>query len=153
MFRPRYLGIDWGEKRLGLAHADELGIAFPIEPLLISNEAAALEALSVLIVRKKITHCVIGYPLHMDGSEGDKAQRVKAFAEKLFALTGVPYSLSDERLTTHEARQKTQRKYRKNSLQNAQKDRQSGRIDSQSAVIILQDHLNEQDVNHFLQDP
>lgn len=141
----RYLAIDWGQKRIGLAYADEdLKIAFPLPCITIQNEPQALKELEQLIVLKKIDFCVIGLPLNMDGSEGSKAQIVSNFAHCLHERTGIPYALSDETLTTYEASHQGISSKKKRNLKDIQKDRKSGKIDSQSAVIILQDYLNEE---------
>lgn len=144
MKSKRYLGIDWGHRRLGLAYADEdLQIVFPLPSLSVQNEKQALDELQKLMGLKRIDYVVIGYPLHMDGSEGERTRVVACFANRLQELTKVPYSLSDERLTTYEAIQSVSLHRKKQTLKDAQKDRQSGKVDSRAAVIILQDYLNE----------
>jgi len=136
-----YLGIDWGEKRIGLAYADDsLGIAFPLPAMIIQHVHDIWEPLISLIMAKKITHCVIGLPLNMDDSIGPQAQRVIAFGETLKSKIDIEIAFCDERLTSASI-QAHQKKHR--SLKKKIHQRQSGTVDSQSAALILQDYLNE----------
>lgn len=135
----KYLGIDLGRKRVGLAYADEVGIAFPLPPILVEGKTDLLEAVGKVIALKKITHCVVGYPLNMDDSEGARAKEAVIFAEKLQAIFHLPVSLEDERLTTYAAESiKTSKKKQKSPLI----ERKTGTIDSRAAAIILQDFLD-----------
>ena len=74
-----YLGIDWGEKRIGLAFADSLGIAVPLPAAVASTKQARMQQIEAAITERKIEALVVGYPLNMDGSVGFKAKEVEAF--------------------------------------------------------------------------
>jgi putative Holliday junction resolvase len=132
----RFLGIDLGTRRIGLAFGDELGVATPL-PALTQADAAAREAALVEVARaRKITDLVLGHPLNMDDTAGPKAKEAEAFAAKLRATLGLPVHLVDERLTSHEA-EATIPKAKRREV------RASGIIDSRAATLILQDFLNE----------
>ena len=77
------LGIDWGEKRIGLAFADSLAIAVPIEPAIQKKLKERLAHIEKEIKQRKVEAIAIGYPLNMDGTVGFKAKEVDVFIEKL----------------------------------------------------------------------
>ena len=77
------LGIDWGEKRIGLAFADSIGIAVPIEPAVQKKLKERLAHIKNQIIERKVEAIVIGYPLNMDGTVGFKAKEVDAFLKFL----------------------------------------------------------------------
>ena len=105
----RYLAIDLGEKRTGLAVGDdETGSAFPLEvverPMSGANAGGALlESIASAAKAQGANAVVVGLPLNMDGSEGTPAKRVRAFASRIGARTGLPVAFQDERLTSAEA--------------------------------------------------
>ena len=97
----RLLGFDVGEKTIGLALSDpSLTIATPLETLRRGKFAADAEKLGVIVVRQGIGGCVIGLPVNMDGSEGPRAQAVRAFAHNLTKRIDLPVAFWDERLST-----------------------------------------------------
>lgn len=128
------LGIDWGEKRIGLAFADSLGIAVPIEPAVQKKLKERLAHIENQIIERKVEAIVIGYPLNMDGTVGFKAKEVDAFILKLENRFHLSITRVDERLTSHMVEQDY--KGRKKKI-----DPKSGAIDSSAACIILQDFL------------
>ncbi len=132
----RCLGIDYGTKRVGLAHGDEIGVATPLPALTDADEAARWVKLGEVIRQRRITDLVLGYPYNMDGSVGFKAKEVDAFAAKLKAAFGLPVHLIDETLTSSEAESSIAKKDRRAV-------RDSGLIDSRAACLILQDYLNQ----------
>jgi putative holliday junction resolvase len=132
----RYLGIDFGEKRIGLSFGDELGVATPLSALTGLAPSAALERLVALIRDRRVTELVLGHPLNMDGTAGPKAREVEAFAARLTAAAGLPVHLIDERLTTYEAESSIPRRKRRAV-------RASGLVDSRAACLILQDFLDQ----------
>lgn len=133
----RWLGIDYGTKRVGLAHGDELGVATPLPALTDAEEAARWAKLGEVIKQRRITALVLGYPYNLDGSVGFKAKEVDAFAAKLKAAFGLPVHLVDETLTSAEAESSIAKKDRRGV-------RDSGLIDSRAACLILQDYLDQQ---------
>lgn len=133
----RCLGIDYGEKRIGLSYGDEIGVATPLPAL---NQATLSDRMDMLLARieeRKITDLVFGYPYNMDGSIGFKAKEVDAFIETVLSKAPLPVHRVDERLTSHCAKQSMGLRGRDDAL------RRSGKIDSASATIILQDYLDQ----------
>ena len=132
----RFLGIDYGARRIGLSYGDELGVATPLPALTDADEAKRWLALQGVIAQRRITDLVIGYPLNMDDTAGFKAKEVDAFAARLRAETKLPVHLVDERLSSYEA-ESTIAKARRRDV------RASGIIDSRAATLILQDYLTQ----------
>lgn len=131
----RYLGIDFGAKRIGLSVGDELGVATPLAALTPAGPADRLNQLAALIRERRINELVLGHPLNMDGTAGVKAREVEAFAAQLQAALGLPVHLIDERLTTYEAESSIPPRQRRSV-------RASGLVDSRAACLILQDFLD-----------
>ena len=132
----RCLGIDYGEKRIGLSYGDELGVATPLPALAGTARAAPLAEIGRIVRERRITDLVVGHPLNMDDTAGFKAKEVERFVARLTSAFGLPVHLVDERLTTYEAEQ-TVAKTERRSV------RRSGVIDSRAACLILQDFLNQ----------
>jgi putative Holliday junction resolvase len=132
----RFLGIDPGTKRIGLATGDELGLASPIPALRESAESARWNALLAIIKLRRVDELIVGYPLNMDDSIGPKAKEAEAFAARLQQTTGLSVHLVDERLSSHAA-EATLPKHRLRAL------RASGIVDSRAAALILQDYLDQ----------
>jgi putative Holliday junction resolvase len=131
----RYLGIDYGARRWGLAFGDELGVATPLPALVQSEAPARWAALAALVSERRITEIILGHPINMDDTAGFKAKEVEAFAARLRETFELPVHLVDERLTSCEAEEMTP-KHKRQGL------RRTGIIDSRAATIILQDYLN-----------
>lgn len=132
----RFLGIDYGARRIGLSYGDELGVATPLPALTDVDPAKRWSGLVAVVAQRRITDLVIGYPLNMDDTAGFKAKEVDAFAARLRAETKLPVHLVDERLTSYEAESTIAKSKRRDV-------RASGVIDSRAATIILQDFLNQ----------
>ena len=130
------LGIDYGTRRVGLAHGDEIGVATPLPALIDADETVRWQKLGAIIQQRHITDLVLGYPYNMDGSVGFKAKEVDAFAARLKAAFGLPVHLVDETLTSSEAEASIPKKDRRGV-------RDSGLIDSRAACLILQDYLDQ----------
>lgn len=139
----RLLGIDYGEKRIGLAYADELGLAIPLPAAVDATEEARLERIQKLVTQRRIEAIVIGYPYNMDDSVGFKAREVDAFVERMEKLVTVPVHRVDERLTTHAAQAGLEEAGRKGKRD--RKFRATGEVDSRAAALILQDYV---DIHH-----
>ena len=140
----RFLGIDYGTRRIGLAFGDELGVATPLPALTEVDEAKRWNALVEVARARRVTEIVVGHPLNMDDSVGPKAKEAEAMAERLRAELGLPVHLVDERLTSYEA-ESTIAKAKRREV------RASGLIDSRAATLILQDFLDQR--NPPLLDP
>ena len=131
----RFLGIDYGSRRIGLSYGDELAVATPLPALIDADAAKRWTGLLAVITQRRITDLVLGYPLNMDETAGFKAKEVEAFAARLKAETKLPVHLVDERLSSYEAESTISKSKRRDV-------RASGIIDSRAATIILQDYLN-----------
>jgi putative holliday junction resolvase len=131
------LGIDYGEKRIGLSFGDSLGLAVPIEAAVEATELERFAHIEKVIQFRRIEKLVVGMPYNMNGSSGFKAKEVEAFIEQLKSRFQLPVTTVDERLTSHQVEQELK-------LQKRQVDRRSGEIDSRAAALILQDYLDQQ---------
>jgi putative pre-16S rRNA nuclease len=138
--KPRYLGLDVGSRRIGVAVSDELGLtAQPVMTLeRRSNRRGDLRSLARLCRRFAVAGIVVGIPLHLSGEAGARAAKTQAFAAELGELTGLPIHLWDERLTTQEAHE---------ILYKAGHVRQKHRkvVDQVAATLILQTYLDQED--------
>jgi putative Holliday junction resolvase len=130
----RYLGIDYGARRIGLSQGDELGVATPLPALVDADPEKRWTALLETIRARRVTEIVVGYPLNMNDSVGFKAKEVDAFIARLSAAVNLPVHRVDERLTSYEAESSIPKARRRDV-------RASGLIDSRAATLILQDFL------------
>lgn len=134
------LGIDYGEKRIGLAYGDEVGVAVPLPAALGHDLDTRLQAIEQTIRTRGIDRLVVGYPYNMDGTIGFKAKEVDAFIEQLEQRFALPVERVDESLTTHTVQQGLKATGR--ASKHTRKDRNSGHVDSRAAALILQDYLD-----------
>ena len=137
--RLRSLGIDFGEKRIGLAISDPAGrFALPLTTLERRNDRSALRQIAEIARQEGIGRLVLGEPVGMDGQRGENAERVRRFGERLAELTGLPLELVNEALTTVEAQER---------LREAGIDprKEPARIDALAAQILLQEALDRGD--------
>jgi putative holliday junction resolvase len=133
----RYLGVDLGRARIGLALADDvLRQARPYRVVQRLGEARDLAAIAQAAREYEVGRAVLGLPVNMDGSEGPAARLSRAFAPKLAAALGVPVDLFDERLSTFEA--ETRLRDRGISAKDAR-----SRVDAEAAAVILQGWLDQ----------
>lgn len=101
--QTRLLGLDIGEKTIGLAVSDSgQSVASPLETIRRSKFAKDMERLKEVIAERKVGALVLGLPINMDGSEGPRCQSVRQFARNLRALAEIdlPLAFWDERLST-----------------------------------------------------
>lgn len=101
----RILGVDYGDRHIGLALSDPLGmIAQPLETYTLKDKKAENAAFfRGLVQTHGIERIVLGLPLRMDGTSGTRAEKTQVFARWLEQNTGCPVVLWDERLTTRQA--------------------------------------------------
>ena len=135
-----YLGIDWGEKRIGLAYAGELGIAIPLPAAVAASKKERMQHIDTIIRERYIDTLVVGYPLNMDGSAGFKAREVDDFIIELEKRFRLPVHRIDERLSSHSVEQGLR-------VQKKKPGRKSGEIDSCAAALILQDFIEERNLH------
>jgi len=133
----RSLGLDIGDKRIGVALSDPQGIlASPFTIIHCRDETADIEAIINIIRQNQVKQIIVGLPRSMNGSLGKQAEKVEAFTQKLRKHTEVPVELRDERLSTVSARRLMQATTSKKKQQKAQDD-------AIAAAIILQSYLDE----------
>ncbi len=100
----RILGIDFGLKRIGLALSDELGLT--AQPLYVLKRTALVKDVGQLlnIIReKRVKKIVIGWPMHLNGSDGTITDKVTEFIQELRKNTDIEIIKADERWTSLEA--------------------------------------------------
>jgi putative Holliday junction resolvase len=132
----RVLGIDFGEKRIGLAISDPEGrMAVPLTTLVRRDDRSAMAAIAEIVRREGIGRMVLGEPVRLDGTRGAAAARVRRFGNRLAAHTALQVTFVDESLTSVEAAAR---------LRAAGIDprRAPERIDSAAAQILLQEDLD-----------
>jgi putative Holliday junction resolvase len=135
----RYLGLDVGNKRIGVAVTDELGLT--AQPVMTLERRRSrredLRSLGRLARRFGVVGIVVGNPLHASGEVSPQAEKTQAFAAELGQLTGLPIHLWDERLTSHQAHE---------ILYEAGHRRQEHRkvVDQVAAVLILTSFIDVQ---------
>lgn len=130
----RYMAIDFGDKRTGLAvcDADET-LASPLAVLV--GQGGLPERIAEAIKTQQIDAVVFGLPLNMDGTEGGRVKIVRKFAEQLASFIDVPVEFHDERLSSFDA----EGKFAGSELTRKQKKR---RLDAVAAAAILQSFLD-----------
>lgn len=132
----RYLGIDLGRARIGLAVADDLlRSARPVSTVERRGEPADLAAIGEIARDYEVSRAVVGLPLNMDGTEGASARLARSFAPRLSEALGVPVELFDERLSTFEA----QDRLRSRGI--PARDWKA-LVDAEAAAVILQGWLD-----------
>lgn len=133
----RYLALDVGERRIGVALSDETAtLATGLDTLTRTGGKKDLQAVADLVARHEPAAVVVGLPLNMDGTAGAQAEKVRTFIEGLQARIAVPVVERDERLTTVEAHEIL----RKSGVAWSQR---AALLDKVSAVVILQEYLDE----------
>ncbi|MEK7500641.1 MAG: Holliday junction resolvase RuvX [Patescibacteria group bacterium] len=120
-----YLGIDYGEKRIGLAKADgQLKIATPLDTIV--NDAGVFDRLREIVLEESISTIVVGLPMSFDGRENAFAGRIRAFAAKLQDAVGKPVVLENEIFSSKIAEESS-----------------PGKLDQSAAAVILQSFLDK----------
>lgn len=134
--RGRILGVDFGDRRTGLAISDvSRFLAGGIGTVSPGGIAATVKAVAEIAAEQDAVAAVVGLPRNMDGTEGSRAERCREFALMLADEAGIPVAMTDERLTTVAASRYL------NETDTRGKKRK-GVIDTLSAEIILQNTLD-----------
>jgi putative holliday junction resolvase len=134
--RARLMGLDLGTKTIGLAISDvERRIASPLETIERSKFTKDVARLLDLAAKHEIAGLVMGLPLNMDGSEGQRVQATKAFVRNLLPLTSIPVTYWDERLSTAAVT-------RSLIEQDASRAKRAAVVDRMAAAYILQGLLD-----------
>ena len=132
----RVLGIDFGEKRVGLALSDRLKlIASPYKTINYVSENDLISRIKKIVFEKEIKIFVLGLPLNMKGEDSAQTKKVRKF-KKLLSILDLPIVYEDERFSSIIA---------KNSLvlQNVKTGHNKSEIDRTAAAIILQQYLDK----------
>ena len=134
----KYLGVDYGDKRTGLAECDVSGlIAGRIGTISEGGMRNTAERVAREAAERGCKKIIVGLPKNMDGSEGFRAETVKAFVEILKELTDIPVDFYDERMTTMQA-------YRFLDGTSTFGKKRKEQIDTVSAEIILQNYIDRE---------
>lgn len=139
MTQGRVLAIDHGERRIGVALSDELGIL--ASPLCILKPLARerVDAVARLAREHAVTEIVVGHPRTLRGEAGPQARRVERFAEQLRGAVDVPVRLWDERYSTQEATERLAAGRKRSAGRRGQAALQ---VDAVAAAVILQEYLD-----------
>lgn len=138
----KYLGLDYGSKTVGVAITDVTGsVVREVEIIRRQKENALRRTcarIEEIISSENVGVIVLGLPLNMDGTEGERAEKARLFGDMIARRTGLPVRFQDERLSTVEA-------YEIMDDENVRdlKDRKA-RVDSAAAAVILGDFLNSE---------
>lgn len=133
----RILGIDYGERRIGVAVCDELGMtAQGVGTIVRKNRDADLAALAGYIERFGAEKIVVGYPLRWDGSEGIQCEKVNRFVARLQKRFPIPVIHRDETCSTKEAEELLRET-------GVRREKRRGIVDRLAASIILQGYLDD----------
>ncbi len=137
--KQRMLGLDIGDRRVGIAMTDALGIAHPLMTMGRSNEKRELKNIGRLLRKHEIAGIVAGNPLHMSGEPSPQAEKAQRFAEALRESFTIPVYLQDERLSSLAAHELMDR------LGHARGPGRKAVLDQYAAVVILQDWIDAQE--------
>jgi len=132
----RVLALDYGTKRMGYALSDPTNTIVSIKnTILIKSSQFLWEQLGLIINNYGINSIVVGYPLQLDGSKGERVAQVEKFINKIKSKWDVTIITWDERYTSIMAREK-------NMYLNKKKRRDKSLIDSTAAAIMLEEFIN-----------
>ena len=135
----RYLGIDYGGTRTGLAICDPMEIV--VSPLkVVSSKDNLIDTIVSVVHEEEVDEIVVGLPINMDGSEGGQAKKVRNFADKLAQKTGKKIHYQDERLSSYSA---------KSMLKPAEMNwrKQKKILDAVAAANILRTYIDSKSIN------
>lgn len=136
MNAERLLGLDVGERRIGVAVSDEMGmIASPVATIDARGKVAS--ELRNLILKFDVKRLVVGLPIGMSGKEGPQAKEVRTVADALGKELGIEIVYSDERLSSAVANQAL-------IGQGTRRQKRKQHIDAMAAAVILQGYLDNQ---------
>lgn len=130
----RHLALDLGEKRIGVAISDTLGIvARPLEIFSRTSRVADFAHIEALVTTHQVEAIIVGLPINMDGTEGRQATWARDYSAALAATLPILVRMWDERLTSEEA---------SDILRARGKPAGKGTLDAVAAAVILQSYLD-----------
>ncbi|MBP6883968.1 MAG: Holliday junction resolvase RuvX [Candidatus Pacebacteria bacterium] len=144
MTTGRWMGIDFGMKRIGVAISDEGGtLAFPKE--IVLNDAKTFEKIGEIIKTENITEIVVGESVDFSGRLNVLSARIEIFITDLVEKFGLPIHKQKEFLTSVEARKQggAKRDLSPSQAHSKLKDKKRGRVDAGAAALILQRYLDK----------
>jgi len=140
------LGLDVGQKRIGVAGCDGTGlIATGLTTIERKSFQQVIDELQVMIHDRQVQILIIGLPYNMDGSLGFQAKQVQKFARAISRALSLPIEYVDERLTSYQAEQLLH-------AENISPSRNKGLIDRKAASLILQQWLDERRLQKKIRD-
>ena len=145
----RLLGIDVGERRIGVA-VSEGRIAVPLEIVVHQSRAVDIERIANIAREQDVSAVIVGLPMTMSGEERGQAKRTRAFGDQLAQAVHVPVVYHDERLSTAQVSHvAARRRDRPRNPSNTHPARRRGkpRVDDLAAAVILQSYLEAQVAN------
>ncbi|WP_199617315.1 Holliday junction resolvase RuvX [Paenibacillus alkalitolerans] len=132
----RYMGLDYGDKQIGVAVSDELGwTAQGLTVLRNSRDERVLNDIVNLVKEWNVGELIVGLPKNMNGTVGPRGQLAMEFAETLKAAVAIPVHLWDERLTTVSAE-------RMLIEADVSRKKRKGVVDRIAAALILQNYID-----------
>ncbi|HXN64632.1 MAG TPA: Holliday junction resolvase RuvX [Candidatus Acidoferrales bacterium] len=135
--KGRVLALDYGQRRIGIAISDELGLtASPLSTIERTNRRDDVRRLREIVREHTVRKIVVGLPLHLDGRSSEMADEVKRFASRIEKQLGLPVELVDERLTSWDAAQMEAAARRRAGSPATTRD-------DVAAAIFLRDYLEE----------
>ncbi len=133
----RYVALDIGERRVGIATGDtDVGIAFPQHPMDFGSRGLDAEALAAAVRGHEAEVLVVGLPLNAEGEETPQCEPIRRVAERVSELTGLEIVFRNEALTTAKAEAMM-------IAAGASRKRRTAAGDSMAAVVLLQELLDE----------
>jgi putative Holliday junction resolvase len=131
----RILAVDWGERRIGLAISDPLGvIATGLDTLDVQSPTEAARRIAEIVAAREVERVVVGLPLLMSGERGEAAEAALALAAALAQRTKLPVDTYDERLTSA----LSERRLRETGVRTGHARE---RIDQGAAMVLLESYL------------
>lgn len=132
----RLLGVDHGDRRIGLALSDPIPmIATPLKTITVYNAQEAIVAIKDIVKEYDVVLVVVGLPIGMKGQETAQTKHVKKFADDLIKID-IKVALQDERLTSVSAKRSLLEQHKKAS-------KNKGLVDQIAATILLQQYIDK----------
>lgn len=132
----RILGIDFGEKRIGVAVSDPLFItAQGLKTIICDYRGSQFRKIAAIVRELNVSSLIIGMPYNMSGAEGEATQRVRTFVEELQRFVSIPIKFLDERLTSVASK-------RALVEMGIKTGRNKELVDRTSAIFLLQQYLD-----------
>lgn len=129
----KVLGVDFGERRIGLAVSEDGKTALPLTTIERRSDRQAVDAIRSLAAERRIESLVVGEPLTLEGERGSAAARARRFGSRLATATGLRVCYVDEALTSYEASRRAPR---------TASGKRKAQLDALAAQLLLQDALD-----------